>query len=276
VGEYVVAIGELQSTFTINEPEAPVEFLASNLDINPTEATIGEEVTISVLVTNTNDLSGSYEVRLLIDGSVAQTKEVALNGGDMQEVSFQITPDIAGEFEVTIDGLSGSYVVKSSSLLVEGEISEKLEISSFDVTPLYNPDTGKLVSARVVYKLNRGYDSISEEELWLKVFQEERLSGVVQLLKLSQLQPDGMTGEVDYIPSQGWQVGTYSFQAELYGPEGEGLGLIQVTQQEHINVTPEAITQAVSWNTLGIIIGIAFISILIIVGLVIYRHRSML
>jgi len=37
---------------------------------------------------------------------------------------------------------------------------------------------------------------ISEEELWLKVFQREVLLEEIPLLKLSQLQPDGMTGEV--------------------------------------------------------------------------------
>ena len=275
VGEHVVEVGELKSTFIVQEPEASAEFITNNLEIDPIEVTKGESVTISVIVSNTGDLFGSYEVSLLIDDSVVQTKEIALNGGDMQEISFQGPTDTAGEFKVSIDGLSGSYDVKApSSPTKEDETSEKLEISSFDVTPLYNSETGKLVSARVVYKLNKGYDRILEEELWLKVFQEETLLGLIQLLKLSQLQPDGKTGEVDYIPSQGWQIGTYSFQAELYGTEGEGL--IQITQQEHINVTPEAITQAVSWKTLGILVGAAFIAILAIVGLIIYRKRDML
>ena len=114
----------------------------------------------------------------------------------------------------------------------------------------------------------------SEDKLRLKVFQEEVLLEEIPLLKLSQIQPDGKTGEVYYVPSQGWQVGAYSFHAELYGIEGEGL--IQVTQLEHINVTPEAITQAVSWKTLGILVGAAFTAILAIVGLIIYRKRDML
>jgi len=269
-----VEVGELQSTFSVNESEAPTEFIASDLDINPIEVTIGEIVTVSVLLSNTGDLSGSHEVSLLIDGEVAQTKGITLDSGEMQEISFEVTPDTAGEFQVAIDGLSGSYVVKAPSSLTEGETAGKLEISSFDVTPIYNPDTGKLVSARVVYKLNKSYDMISEEELWLKVFQEETLAGLIELLKLSQLQPDGKTGEVYYIPSQGWQVGTYSFQAELYGTEGEGL--IQLTQQEHINVTPEIVTQAISWKILGILIGATFIVILAVVGLILYRKRDML
>ena len=270
----MVEVGELQSSFSVNESEAPPEFITSNLDINPTEVTIGEIVTVSVLLSNAGDLSGSHEVSLLINGAVAQTKEITLDSGEMQEISFEVTPDTAGEFQVAIDGLSGSYVIKTPSSLTEGETVEKLEISSFDITPIYNPDTGKLVSARVVYKLNKSYDMITKEELWLKVFQGETLAGLIQLLKLSQLQPDGKTGEVYYVPSQEWQVGTYSFHAELYGTEGEGL--IQATQQVHINVTPEAVTQAVSWKILAILIGATFIVILAVVGLIFYRKREIL
>ena len=93
-------------------------------------------------------------------------------------------------------------------------------------------------------------------------------------LKPDRLQADGKTGEVYYVPSQGWQVGTYDFQAELYDTENEGL--IQATQQEHISVTPEAVTQAVSWKVLGILIGVTFIVTLAIVGLILYRRRDML
>ena len=269
VGEYTVEVGELKSTFTVDEPEAPAAFITNNLDINPAEVTMGEDITISVLVTNTGDLSGSYEIRLLIDGSVTQTKEIALNGGDKQQVSFQVTTDTAGEFKVTIDDLSGSYDVKAPLSL-----TEELKISSFDVTPLYNPDTGKLVSVRVSYILNKSYDMISEEKLRLRVFQEELLLEEIPLLKLSQIQPDGNTGEVYYVPSQGWQVGTYIFQAELYGTEDEGL--IQVTQLEHVNVTPEQITKIVSWSTLLLLIGSTLIVIIVTLAIVLYRRRDMM
>ena len=136
------------------------------------------------------------------------------------------------------------------------------------------PDTGKLISVRVVYAMNQSYDMISEKKLRLNVFLEEVFLEEIPLLTLSQLQPDGNTGEVYYVPLQGWQVGTYNFQAELYGTEGEGL--IHSTQQEHIVVPPEAITQVVSWKTLGILIGAVFFSILVITGLIIYSKRDML
>jgi hypothetical protein len=114
---------------------------------------------------------------------------------------------------------------------------------------------------------------ISEEELWLKVFQEETLIGVIQLFELSQIQPDGKTGEVYYVPSQGWQVGTYSFRAELYGTEDEGLVQARL---ENINVTPEQITETVSWSILLLLIGSALIIAIVTIAIVLSRRRDML
>ncbi|GAH34511.1 unnamed protein product, partial [marine sediment metagenome] len=66
------------------EPSGVIE----DLSISPSEVDIGEEVTISVLVTNTGSASGSYEVTLKIDGAVEASKEVTLNAGASKEVTF--------------------------------------------------------------------------------------------------------------------------------------------------------------------------------------------
>jgi len=92
--------------------EAPAFFTASNLFITPTKVDMGEEVTINVLVSNTGDLSGSYEVILNIDGAAVATEEVTLAGGAGERVTFTTAQDIAGRYSVTIDGLSGTFDVK--------------------------------------------------------------------------------------------------------------------------------------------------------------------
>jgi hypothetical protein len=202
-------------------------------------------------------------------------EEVTLSNGDSHRVSFQVPADIIGQFEVNIDNLSANYVVKEPFLSVkEDDTSDQLQISSFDVTPIFELDTGKLVAAKIVYELNKNYDMISGERLWLKVFQEEDFMEVIPLLDLSQFQPDSKIGEVYYVPSQGWRVGKYSFQAALYRTTDESL--LQTTLQEHINVTPETITQVVSWKMLGIVIGNAFLLSMVILAIVLYRRRDML
>ena len=52
----------------------PAAFVASDLSITPARVGIGKEVTISALVTNTGDLSGSYKVTLKVDNVIIATK----------------------------------------------------------------------------------------------------------------------------------------------------------------------------------------------------------
>jgi HTH-type transcriptional regulator, competence development regulator len=92
-------------------PLAPAAFVTSDLSITPAEVNIGEEVTISVLVTNTGDVTDSYEVTLKIDEVLVDTEEVTLDSGASQTVTFTTTADVAGTYAVTIDGLSGTFVV---------------------------------------------------------------------------------------------------------------------------------------------------------------------
>jgi hypothetical protein len=101
------------TAFTVLAPTRSASFTATDLSITPTEIYLGESVSISVLITNTGDLTGSYEVSLKIVDMVAQTKEVTLDGGDSETISFNVTPAITGEHTVSINGLLGTVVVKA-------------------------------------------------------------------------------------------------------------------------------------------------------------------
>jgi len=96
---YSVDVSGLTGSFTVKEevvPLVPAAFTISSLAISPAEVDVGKSVTISVLASNTGDLTGSYEVTLKIDNVVVETKEVTLAGGASQKVTFTTTKDIAG------------------------------------------------------------------------------------------------------------------------------------------------------------------------------------
>ena len=87
-------------------------FRISELDISPGEADIGQTVTINVLVTNSGNLEGTYQVTLEIDNKVVETQEVTLAGGARDIVTFKISENIASIYSVNINGLAGSFIVK--------------------------------------------------------------------------------------------------------------------------------------------------------------------
>ncbi|MDD5700810.1 MAG: CARDB domain-containing protein [Dehalococcoidales bacterium] len=106
-------------------------FTASDLSITPAEVEVGEEVVISLTLTNTGDLRGTHQIDLEINGAVAATREVTLSGGDSEEVTFATTRDTPGTFTVTVDGLTGSFVVKP----VTAPVPAAFVVSDLAITP---------------------------------------------------------------------------------------------------------------------------------------------
>jgi hypothetical protein len=123
VNHIVSAPVEHLSTFAVIAPLSaplPASFTASALTVSPTEAEIGETVTVSVLVTNTGELEGDYALILKLNRVVAEVKKITVAGGDSQEVVFSTARDEAGGYSVEVNGLEGSFTVLEAPLLPIG------------------------------------------------------------------------------------------------------------------------------------------------------------
>ena len=94
----------------------PASFTVTDLSISPAEASAGETVTISAIVTNTGDLTDAYEVTLKIGGVAVEFREVELVGGESKTVSFSVVLNVAGTYAVEIETLSGSFVVREETV----------------------------------------------------------------------------------------------------------------------------------------------------------------
>ena len=192
-------------------------------------------------------------------------------GAGSATVTFSFTTGIAGLHKVNIGSLLAPFEVKPSPPAVVTEAPAP-EITSFSSSPGYREGTNTLVNARIVYQVSQSWDSLSNVRLILTVLFNGQLLEQIPLLAAEQLQADGMTGEMNYLPALGWEAGEYAFQVELF----EGENLSQVLPLQRINVTPEMLSRVVSWKTLGIIIGSALALGLMIIGLVLYFRRDTL
>lgn len=92
-------------------PPMTTAFTTSSLDILPTEVSVGEPVTISVLVTNTGQESGSGIVALRVDEVETESWEITLDAGNSEMVTFTISQERVGPHFVEVNGLSGSFSV---------------------------------------------------------------------------------------------------------------------------------------------------------------------
>jgi len=99
-----------EHTFTTLPGETA--FSAVELSVSPGTVYVGETVTISVLVTNNGDAPGSYTLRFKVDGLVEDTRDIMLNAGVSEEVTFTTVKNVAGTYSVEVGGLSGSFIVE--------------------------------------------------------------------------------------------------------------------------------------------------------------------
>jgi hypothetical protein len=102
---------------TFNTLSGVAVFTSSKLSVSPGEVYIGEPVTIVVLVVNTGDGAGSYEVMLKINGVLETTQDVTINAGASKEITFTTAKNVAGSYTVGVDGLEGSFTVKEKPAL---------------------------------------------------------------------------------------------------------------------------------------------------------------
>jgi len=110
-GTYYVKVNELTGTFVVRAPK-PAKFIVTDLSIIPTEAEVKQKITVSVKVTNTGEQNGSYTLNLKVNDKIVDTKTVTLTEGESRTVTFELTEEKAGTFNVEVAGLKGAFIVK--------------------------------------------------------------------------------------------------------------------------------------------------------------------
>ena len=98
-------------------------FRIGGFTLSATESVPGEKVTVSVMVTNEGDLSGTYHLIAALNGTTVKSKDVTLAGGGSESLTFDITPDTPGTYEVNVNGLSGTFVIANSRALAPASFS---------------------------------------------------------------------------------------------------------------------------------------------------------
>ena len=164
---------------------------------------------------------------------------------------------------VNLNGATSSYVVNTEHVL---------QISVFDVAAGYIMDSERLGFATIVYQVDNLYKPTADAELVLKVILDGELLEEVSLLSTSQLATGETMGGLGYMPVQGWESGTYTFQADLY-VDGE---LYTSTTEQDLEVTPESAVAVFGWAALGAIISAALLLAAVTIPLLIRRRRLML
>ncbi len=85
-------------------------FAVADLTVSPSEAHPGDEVTVTVSVTNTSSNASVYPAILRIDNTIEQTQTVEVGAGQTRRVVFTLTKT-EGHYEISLHGLSHRLTV---------------------------------------------------------------------------------------------------------------------------------------------------------------------
>ena len=106
------------------------EFKVSDLVVSPTEVNPGQPVTITCTAANIGAAAGDYTV--VLGGDFMAEKIVSLEPGQSEAVSFEVTPAEAKTFQVSVNGLTGSFIateVPVADIRVENLVIEPAEVN---------------------------------------------------------------------------------------------------------------------------------------------------
>ena len=110
-GTYRISVGDRESTLMVEKP-LPPEFQLSNLEINPAEVDVGQNVVISAKIANVGGTQGSYNAELKIDAITVETEKFIIPAGADNTLVFKICKCLPGDYTVTLGSLTGQFVVR--------------------------------------------------------------------------------------------------------------------------------------------------------------------
>lgn len=162
------------TSFAILVPTAPAAFTASGITISPSEVKIGEQVTISVKITNSGDLGGTYKATLKVNNTTAETKDVVIAGGASSTVTFTTSKNVAGTYSVAIDNQTGQFIVKEAivptttptTTPTTPTVPAAFTISNLSVTPATVDINGNVT---ISVQVSNSGDSSGTYEVKLKI-----------------------------------------------------------------------------------------------------------
>jgi hypothetical protein len=99
------------------------EFTLGPPELNPTTAIIGQEVTVSVDVSNIGKAKGIYEAVLNVDGVNTETRSVTLAPGATQTVIFKLIKRDVGTYTVKFGDQSRTLTVVKPAEFTVGSLS---------------------------------------------------------------------------------------------------------------------------------------------------------
>ncbi|MBI2836453.1 MAG: PGF-pre-PGF domain-containing protein, partial [Chloroflexi bacterium] len=92
-------------------------FTVANLSISSAPGKAGKPVTISADVTNPSTTEQVSALTLWINGTAETAQDISLRAGETKKVSYTVTRNVEGNYQVRLDRLFGSFAVTKAAVV---------------------------------------------------------------------------------------------------------------------------------------------------------------
>ncbi len=149
-------------------PSPPLPPFFSDFSITPTEILLGEDLLISFVIENPNNQTITRMSATRIGDFFTQIIEIRLEAHESKFICYRIIPNVVGEYDVWIDGQTGTFKVISTEIIIVVDPLEELNLRIDDLN-------------KEVYILWTTYDGLQEADAHLKSDQLHEYDWIVKL-----------------------------------------------------------------------------------------------
>jgi hypothetical protein len=104
------------------EAVAPPAFAVAPLQVDPSPAKLGDDVTLVTSVKNTGDIAGTFGGKLLVDGKELLTQPVEIAPGQTRDVTYSLTADRAGAYKLALGDAAADFLIVKPVRLANGYV----------------------------------------------------------------------------------------------------------------------------------------------------------
>jgi len=192
----------------------------------------------------------------------------------------------SGTGEVNVSLAPGDYLVQAffrDAEVARGAFSlqanEKKDVTliaqtgfiyGFSVVSNYHQDTGKIAFANIMYTIENIYQPLTNVEAILGVSLDNEPLEEVEIISVPALDLGSTDGSYKYIPSQGWQSGTYAFKLELFSQDK----LCAQSPEKELKGIMPALPAGINWSLVFAAVGGLLAIVLIILVLLRFKKKA--
>ena len=162
-GTYEVELLGLKTSFRVLKP---AEFKVSKLSVEPSALEAGKQAIISAKVTNVGEADGVYDACLTVAGEVLDSKEVPVDAGSSETVSFTLYLDTPGTYPVALGEVTGGLEIWPDATEITRLVQESWqELKTYQVESVLSMNMLAESEEEVTEaNINMNYDLIVDNE----------------------------------------------------------------------------------------------------------------